>query len=281
MRRLALVALAIPLALVSLACVSSGGATGPSSAAAVAVNSPTIARIVERGELRVGMSGDQPPLNFRNKGGELAGLEVDLARGMAMMMGVEPTLVVRPFGELMGAIESGEVDLVISGMTITPARNMRVAFVGPYLLSGKSILTRSSTLAKVDETTDLDQADLKLAALAGSTSEDFVRAFLPKAQLSATVDYDTAIQMLLDDQVHAFVADYQVCVLHARLHEDAGLVTLERPLTVEPLGIAVAPGDSLFLNLIENNLGALESSLLLEGLRGRWLRSGVWVDELP
>jgi polar amino acid transport system substrate-binding protein len=243
--------------------------------------SPVIARIVASGALRVGMSGNQPPLNFKSRSGRMLGLDVDIARGLAAMMGVEPRLVEMPFGELIGALERGEVDLVISGVTITPARNMKVPFVGPYLISGKSILTKSSTLAQADETADLDRPSLRLAALAGSTSEEFVKAFLPKATLERTKDYDGAIEMLRKGEVAAVVADYEICALSLLRYPDDGLATLSRPLTVEPLGVAVAPGDPLFLNLMENSLGALEASGLFEGLRGRWLQSGAWVDELP
>ncbi|PWG68031.1 ABC transporter substrate-binding protein, partial [Enterococcus hirae] len=73
-------------------------------------------------------------------------------------------------------------------------RNMKFAFVGPYFISGKSILTKSETLAKADEAVDLDQADLTLVALAGSTSQAFVEIVLPKAKLVTTPDYDTAVK---------------------------------------------------------------------------------------
>jgi polar amino acid transport system substrate-binding protein len=243
--------------------------------------SPVIARIVDSGTLRVGMSGNQPPLNFKSRSGNMMGLDVDIARGLAAMLGVEPRIVVMPFGELIGALQRGEVDLVISGVTITPARNMKVPFVGPYHLSGKSILTKSSTLAQADDTSDLNQPSLKLAALSGSTSEDFVKAFLPKATLKLTENYDSAIEMLRKDEVQAVVADFEICVLSAFRYPNDGLVTLARPLTVEPLGIAAAPGDPLFLNLIENNVDALEASGLFEGLRGRWFKGGGWVEQLP
>ena len=160
------------------------GLGSPTAASAEASSdSPVLARIVSTDTLRVGMSGNQPPLNFKAKDGTMMGLEVDLATALAGLMGVKLEIVQKPFGELLGAIEKGEVDLVMSGMTITAERNLKVAFVGPYYLSGKSILTRSSALAQADDTEDLDQADLKLAALEGSTSQTFVELLIPKATL--------------------------------------------------------------------------------------------------
>ena len=46
------------------------------------------------------------------------------------------------FGVLLPALQAGKVDMVLSGMTITPDRNLKVAFVGPYFISGKAILTK-------------------------------------------------------------------------------------------------------------------------------------------
>jgi ABC-type amino acid transport substrate-binding protein len=244
-------------------------------------DSPVLARIVSNDTLRVGMSGNQPPLNFKGKDGTMMGLEVDLATTLAALMEVELEIVQKPFGELLGALQKGQVDLVMSGMTITAERNLKVAFVGPYYLSGKSILTRSSALAMADDAEDLDQADLKLAALEGSTSQRFVETLIPKATLVTTKDYDTAVKLLLADDVQALVADHEIVELTALLHPKENLVTLARPLTIEAIGIAVPPGDPLLMNFLENSLGALEASELLGALRSRWLQQGDWLQQLP
>jgi ABC-type amino acid transport substrate-binding protein len=248
---------------------------------ASAQGSAVLGRIVKEKTLRVGISGNQPPLNFKTKSGELMGLEIDLARGLAATMGVEVQFVQKPFGDLLEAVAKGEVDLVMSGMSITPERNMRVAFVGPYHLSGKSILTKSSTLAQAQNAEDIDTTKLKLSALRGSTSEKFVDTVLPKAVLLATDTYDEAVQAVIDDKVQAMVADMEACVLAVLLHPRANLTMSQRPLTIEPIGIAVAPGDPLLVNFLENTLGALETTGLLEALRGRWLDNGDWVEQLP
>jgi polar amino acid transport system substrate-binding protein len=218
-------------------------------------------RIVESGELRVGLSGNQPPLNMKNKRGEIIGLEVDLVEALARSMGLEARFIAMPFAELLSALQQGEVDMVISGMTITPERNARVAFVGPYVISGKSLLTKSKSIANVESSSSLDDPHHTYAALAGSTSEDFVNAMLPRAKLVATRDYDTAVRMVIDDEV--------------------GLSMLVTPFTVEPLGIALPADDPLFANLVENYLHTLEGTGLLTQLKAKWFSEGSWVSELP
>jgi len=248
---------------------------------AEAADAPVLARMVETGEFRVGMSGNQPPFTMKSKDGDLIGYEVDLATLLAGAMGVKLTLVEKPFGQLLDALVKGEVDAVMSGMTITPKRNMRAAFVGPYVVSGKSILTKDTTLAAADETADINRADIKLAALAGSTSQSFVEGLLPQAQLTTVPDYDSGIKLVLEDKVHALVADYPICALSMLRYADKGIVTLSEPLTIEPIGIALPAGDSLLLNLIENNLGALEALGILDELEVMWFDDASWLIRLP
>ena len=238
-------------------------------------------RIVERGELRDGHSGNQPPLNMKNKSGDVIGLEVELIEALARSMGLEVRLVAMPFADLLPALEKGDVDLVMSGMTITPERNARVAFVGPYVISGKSLLTKSKTIANVESAAALDVENRTYAALRGSTSEDFVKTNLPKAKLVPTQDYDSAVRMVIADEVDALVADYPICALSVLRHPEAGLSMLVTPVTVEPLGIALPADDPLFVNLLENYLTTLEGTGLLTQLKGRWFSDGSWVSELP
>ncbi len=248
---------------------------------AAAQGSKNLSRIVESGELRVGLSANQPPLNVRSKSGDIIGLEPDLARLLAGSMGVKVKFVARPFSELIPALEKGELDLVMSGMTITPERNLRVAFVGPYFISGKSILTRSSSLAASDEPGDIDSEDVTLAALEGSTSQTFVEVFVPKAKLVKVVDYDGGVSLLRDGKVDALVADFPITVLSVLRYGDEGLVTLSSPLTIEPIGIALPPDDFLFVNLVENLMASLEATGDLERLRSTWFESGAWLADLP
>ena len=89
------------------------------------------------------------------------------------------------------------------------------------------------------------------------------------------------MKLLLEDKVQALVADFEICILTALLNPKQGLVSLNEPLTIEPIGIAVAPGDSLLLNFLENSLGALEAADVLAALRVRWLGQGDWIEQLP
>jgi ABC-type amino acid transport substrate-binding protein len=227
------------------------------------------------------MSGNQPPMTMTNREGGLMGFDVDIAKALADAMKVKLEIVPMPFGELLSALEQNKVDMVLSGLSITPERTEKVSFVGPYMMSGKSILTKNSVLAKIEASADFNRKELKLLALSNSTSASFVRAVAPEAQLIEVASYDEGVAMIMDGKGDALVADMPVCVLSVLRYPEAGLATLERPLTVEPVGIAVGKNDPQFFNLVDNYLRAYEKTGILAKIREKWFEDSSWIVALP
>jgi polar amino acid transport system substrate-binding protein len=242
--------------------------------------SPVLDRIQQRGELVVGTAAGMPPLNMTTKDGEIIGLDADLSRYLADAMEVKLRLVPMAFKDLLPSLEAGKVDTVISGLTMTANRNRRVAFVGPYLISGKGLLTRQATLAAINNPDAIDLADVRLTALAGSTSADFVRTVTPRAQFVPAQDYNVAVKMVIDGRVDAMVADQPICLISVARYPDQGLLAVIAPLTYEPIGIALPPNDALFINLVGNFLTGMQDSGTLELLKDQWFQTVDWWDQM-
>jgi polar amino acid transport system substrate-binding protein len=253
---------------------------GGSSSTSVSSPSPVLDRIQKRGELIVGTMGNMPPLNMTSKDGEIFGLEPDLAKSLAKAMDVEVKFVTKPFNELLPALQAGEVDMVISGMTITPERNRKVAFIGPYFISGKAFLTKIQTIANADEAEDANNPNTKIVTLKGSTSQAFAEAYLDKATLSTTADYDEAVDLVLQNKVDAMIADYPICVVSVFRYPEAGLLSVVTQLTYEPLGIAIPANDPLLMNWTRNTLNNIKGSGLLDELKLKWFAKGNWLNKL-
>jgi polar amino acid transport system substrate-binding protein len=241
---------------------------------------PVLDRILAKKELVVGTAASMPPFNMTMKDGQIVGLEVDLARLIAG--GLEVKLTLRPmhFNDLIPALLAGKVDMVLSGMTITPARNLKVAFVGPYFVSGKSILIKAATVESMGEVSKINNPDKVLVVLKGSTSQLFAEKMFPQAKLVLTDDYDQAITMVREDRAYAMVADMPICQVSIYRYPDAGLATLKKPLSYEPLGIAIPANDLLLINWLQNFLNAVEKTGELEVSIGRWFKDGSWVNQL-
>ena len=237
----------------------------------------TLQRIIDFKTLKVGMSADQPPMTTLNRQGGVMGLDVDLARGLARAMRVQLDIKVLPFGDLLTALEKGEIDLVMSNMSITPERSEKAYFAGPYMMTGKSILTRSSVLAQVESTGAINRADLKIAAIANSTSATFAQENTPEAELTTTATSDEAVALLIAGKVDAVLADMAVCKLAVLRNPESGLVTLKKALTLEPVGIAIKGDDPQLQNLIDNFIDAFGKTGVLGQLRKKWFEDGDWV----
>jgi polar amino acid transport system substrate-binding protein len=252
--------------------------TGPQGGASA---SPVIDQIVQRGELIVGTAGNMPPLNMTTKEGEIIGMEADLARYMADAMGVMLRFEPMPFAELLPALEAGKVDMVMSGMTIIPERNLKVAFVGPYFISGKAFLTKAKTISSVKHASDINSPDFTLVALQGSTSQLFVEEAMPRAYFVAIKDYDEGVDLVIQGKADALVADYPICLVSLLRHPEEDLVSVITPLTYEPIGIAIPANDPLLINWLENILTMLKGSGKLEDLEDHWFEEPSWLNKLP
>jgi ABC-type amino acid transport substrate-binding protein len=271
-----LLAAVIGLVLFNLTCESPRAASGTHPASAESLH-----RIIESGELRVGMTGKQAPLNMKNIRGELTGLDVELARALANAMRVELVLVETPFSKLLSHLEKGKLDLVISSMTITPTRNARVAFAGPYMISGLSLLTRSDLVEQLSDVASLNSADRSWGALEGSTGEELIADVFPMARYVVIKDQQSAIEMIGRGELDGMVADHPSVQFAIARYPDLELASLPSPLTTEPLGIALPANSPLFANLVQNYVNTLDYTGQLMQMKARWLNGGDWLLEMP
>ncbi|MCF8082031.1 MAG: transporter substrate-binding domain-containing protein [Deltaproteobacteria bacterium] len=241
----------------------------------------TLDRISQRNLLVVGTAGSMPPLNMTTTDGDIIGLEPDLAERMAAEMGVKVEFKTMPFADLLPALEAGEVDMVLSDVTITGRRNMKVAFVGPYFISGKTFLTTETWAASAKKPEEVNSPDTRLTALNASTSQEFVEETFPQATLLLADDYDAAVKMVLEGEADAMIADYPICLLSVIRYPEANLFSVVPPYTYEPIGIAIQKNDPLLANWLENFLTTLSGSGELKGLKEKWFEGGTWIKRLP
>jgi len=250
------------------------------ASSSIATAASSLDKILKQGQLVVGTTGTQPPLNATNKAGDVIGMDADIARIIAQQMGVKVKFKRMSFAKLLPALEAGRVDMVISSMTMTMERNSKVAFVGPYYVSGKGILTKTTHTAALQQGDGLNTAGYRVAALRNSTSQQFVEAATPKAELVKVRSYDDALDMLMNDKIMALVADYPYCAFAAFRYRDRDLVAGQSRLTYEPLGIAVQP-DTLLINWLRNFLILFEGSGQRKQLTQKWFKNADWIKDLP
>lgn len=241
---------------------------------------PTINSILKKKELVVGTSTNLPPMAFAAKDGKPKGFDVDLSRMIATAMNVKLRLEVMPFEKLLPALEKGKIDMIISCMTITPERNMRVIYVGPYFMSGQSILTTKEVAININGVEDINKPDFSIAVPKGTTTEKIASLTLPKANLVVVGSTEETLDLLMKKKVKALMADYPYTSVTSFKYKDKGFVA-NPPFSAEPVGIAIRQDDPLLTNVLQNMLIVFKGSGLLDELTRRWFTDPTWIADLP
>ena len=253
------------------------------AAATLAFASAAAARdlqdVLNTGTLRVGVTLFAP-WAARNGDGELIGFEVDVARQIAADMGVTVALVPYDVDRLVPALESGEIDLIAAGLTITPERALHVNFSNPYAESGIALATHLERTAAVTDVTSLDSDAYTIAAVEGSVGVQLARRLWPRANLALFESVDEASQALLAGEVHGYVEDEPVPTYLALENPGVIDVPMARPLLASSAGFAVNKGDPDFLAYLNAWIVAREADTWLPTTESYWFDSLAWRGRL-
>ena len=194
--------------------------------------------IRDRGHLVVAVREGWRPLSFRQNDGTLAGLEIDIARGLATEIFADPGAVVFevvPNRDRLSAVLGDRADVAIAGLTLTPERQRLVTFSPPYYLDGAGVLVRDPQFQSLN---DLQRR--RLGVLQGASTVAVVRHLLPQAMLTPLASYQEALSYLSSGQIDGFAGD--VTVLTGWQQDHSGYYLVPSLLSTEPLAIALPKG---------------------------------------
>lgn len=154
--------------------------------------------------LRIGTESAYPPFEYRDAGGELKGMDVDIGNALCAIMKIPCQWKPQDFDGLIPALKAGKIDLIISSMTVTPDRAKVVAFTKPYYLSpSQYVALKTSGITE-------DPATLKgktVAVQSGTNHQAYMEQKLPDITIKA---YNTVQEAQLDleaGRVDAMLAD--------------------------------------------------------------------------
>ena len=143
----------------------------------------TLNAILQRGELRVGMEPGYMPFEMKDKKGRIIGYDVDMAKKMAKEMGVKLKLVPTAWDGIIAGLVTGKYDIIMSGMTITQQRNLKINFADPYVVVGQTMMIRKELAGKIKTAKDLDKPEYTVVTKLGVTGEIATKKFFKKAKI--------------------------------------------------------------------------------------------------
>ncbi len=239
----------------------------------------TLHRVLKQKTLRVGLEPDYVPFEMKSKSGQPMGFDIDVANAMAEAMGVKLKLVVVDWKGIMPGILTDQYDIIMSGMTITPERNLWINFADPYFTVGQTVLLRRGLRHKIKQHSDLNKKRYTVVTRAGVTAQDAVTKHLPKAKVRLFDTAGAALAEVLEGRADAFVYDLPFNTVQATRHKKK-LVHLAKPFTHERLGWGIRKGDPDFLNWLNHFLDQIKGDGTYERIRSKWFDRDDWASKV-
>ncbi len=226
--------------------------------------------IRKRGVLRVGQgAGAYIPLHMTTPEGDRVGFNVDLAKAIANALGVKLELVLVKWEGIIPALVSGDFDMIISGMTITPERALKVDFSIPYLTIGQTVLYSPRRFDHPPTYEELKKIKgLKITVELGTTGEFAARRMFPDAEILTYDDLDEAAFQVARGKADIMVVDSIYAIAMAKKYPS--LECTGELLTREDLGIAVRKGKLELLHWLNTFLRWARTSGLIDRLKEKW-----------
>ena len=233
------------------------------------VEDDLLEKIKARGVLKVGINPDSKPFGFIDSKGNYVGYDVDLARYIAQSLVNNPNkleiIPVTPSNRLLKA-STGEVDIVISTVTITPQREQVVSFSVPYDIAGQAVLVKSNS--SITSLTDLNGQNV--GVVFGTTAEKNIKNLVPNANLLGFRTYKDAYNALKAGRINAITSDDTI--LSRFVYDDSSVKLLSKRYSKEPYGIAFKKGDATirFKEQLDFIIGDLQRKNVIPRLRKKW-----------
>lgn len=240
----------------------------------------TLQSILKAGKLRVGMEPGYMPFEMQNKESKVVGFDVDMAKLMAKAMDVELELVPTAWDGIIGSLLTDKFDIIMSGMTVTQQRNLKVNFADPYIIVGQTILINKKHEGTIKSYKDLNNKKYTVTSKLGTTGEQAVKKYIGRANYKSFETEPEAALEVINGKADAFVYDLPYCVVFYAQKGAGKLVFLDKPFTFEPLGWAVKQGDPDFLNWLNNFLAQAKGDGSYDKIYNKWITGTDWIKDV-
>ncbi len=232
--------------------------------------------VKKKGKLVLGLDDSFPPMGFRNDDNQVVGYDIDLAKEVAKRLGVQLAPQPIDWNAKEQELNTGKIDCIWNGFTITAERQKAMLFTGPYLRNAQVVVVKKgsgyATLSSLK--------GKKVGLQAGSSAADALegaKAF--KASLEEVVEFKDNLTALMDLEargVDAVVMDLIVANDNIK-RSGKGYQVLEESLAPEVFGVGFRKSDRALRDAVQKALDAMKSDGTLARITTQWFGSDISV----
>ncbi len=235
--------------------------------------------ILKNGEIKIAVSL-APPWVMKNKKGELIGFEIDIANQLASDMGVKIKFKEYQWSKMIPALKKGEVDIIASGLSITPKRALKIDFSAPYSISGYNLVTNLDLTKDFTSIKDLNNKKVYITAVKGTVSADLAKRVFPNATIDLRKSNKDATSAVVNGAVHAFVSPSPTPEFIAIKHPSNVDLPLKNPLLTTKEAFAIKKGNQEMLNYLNAWITAHEADEWIDSAHQYWFNSLKWQNQI-
>lgn len=219
-------------------------------------------------KLIIGIDDAFAPMGFRDENNEIVGFDIDMAKAAGEKMGVDIKFQPIDWKTKENELNSGRIDLIWNGYTITDERKEKVLFTKPYLKNSQVVVTLAdSDLSKLD-----DLADKKIGIQALSSAIDALNAHPISKKIDSLSQYDTnviALQDLKAGRTDAVVID-EVVINYYMTKEEGTFKVLDESLSPEEYAVGVKKGNENLLDKLQAALDEMNEDGTASEISEKW-----------
>ncbi|MED0674855.1 cyclohexadienyl dehydratase [Aneurinibacillus thermoaerophilus] len=228
--------------------------------------------ILKRGYIRVGTTGDYKPFTYFNpKTQQFEGYDIDAAKMLAKDLGVEVQFVKTSWPTLMDDLLADKFDIAVGGITRNVERQKKAHLSQGYIQFGKAPLIRKEDKEKFKSIEDINKPEVRIGVNPGGTNEKFVRAYLPKANVTVVENNLDIPHLVAEGKFDVMITDNIEAMLYAKQDPRLYAALSDKPFTIDEKGFMMHRGDTVFSNWIELWMEEMELKGEFEKLKKKWI----------
>jgi polar amino acid transport system substrate-binding protein len=219
-------------------------------------------------DLIVGVCPDYPPLMFRQND-RILGAEVDLAAALGKALGRKVRFLEIRWEDQIEALLQGRTDIIMSGMTITDARKVRIAFSDPYLELGIMPLVRTRDVGKYLTPESILGGNARIGVKKGSTADVFANKHCRSNAITYVMPPDAHF-FLVNRRIDVYLHDGPGVIWLAAEHE-ADIQAIRKPLTRDEIAWGLRKDDTEMIDAVNRVLAGWKKDGTLQKIIDKWL----------
>jgi ABC-type amino acid transport substrate-binding protein len=237
--------------------------------AALTVAAAPDGRAADPAPLKVGVTPIFPPVIYK-EAGKLVGVEPDFARILGEELGRPVQLVEIKWEDQIPALVDGRTDIIMSSMSVTRARELRIAFSKPWLIIGQMALIRREDAYRYALGFPVKPPGI-VGVLKATTGDFLVQQEFPANERKTYNAAEDGAKALKKKRIDLFLCDAPTIWWLSGLHEADGLVAVPIFITQEPLAWGVRRSDPELLTAVNTALDKLQQSGRANTIIKRWI----------